>query len=268
MFRRVTVSFMLALTLVGLSDAARAGDAAHAGDAPSAAEIVAAADKVRNPESPFRLSLTLVEYQSGRAHASVGLAVHSKLDPTTHQYRNLVRYTAPLRDAGKLVLLSGGNMWFYDPASKASVRISAQQRLIGQASNGDVLTVNLAHDYEPRLLGSESIRDADHQARETWHLELSAATSEAAYARLETWIEKGTLRPIKSKFYSESGRALKIAYYRRYEPALGAVRPFETLIIDAVDPHLLTKVTASDYRAEAVQDAWFQREFLPRFAEE
>jgi hypothetical protein len=232
MKRTHAVLLVLALTLVGISDAARADDV------PSAADIVAAADTVRNPQNPFRLSLDLVEYQSGEAHDSLSLAVHSKLDPATRQYRNLVRYTAPARDVGKLVLLSGGSMWFYDPASKASIRISAQQRLIGQASNGDVLTVNLAHDYTSRLLGGESIQDADHQPRDTWHLDLTAATNEAAYSRLETWIEKGTMRPVKSKFYSDSGRALKIAYYRRYEPALGAMRPHEIIIIDAVDPHL------------------------------
>jgi hypothetical protein len=30
----------------------------------------------------------------------------------------------------------------------------------------------------------------------------------------------------------------------------------------------VTKITYSDYRAEDVQDTWFQREYLPRFAEE
>lgn len=262
MTQKLIVGFVLALAFIGLAVAAQAESA------PSAADIVAAADRIRNPETPFRLSLSLVEYQRGRAHEPVGLVVHSKMDPVTHQYKNLVRYSAPARDAGKLVLLNGGSMWFYDPASKASVRISAQQRLIGQASNGDVLTVNLAHDYTARLLGAENIEDAEHQSRDTWHLELKALAPEAAYSRLETWIEKGTMRTVKSKFYSDSGRALKIAYYRRYESALGAMRPLETIIIDAVDPHLLTKVSAGDYRAEAVQDAWFQRDYLPRFSEQ
>jgi outer membrane lipoprotein-sorting protein len=262
MIRMLSALCILALTLVGVTDAVRADDA------PSATDIVAAADRVRNPANPFRLTLVLTEYQKGAPHDSVTLAVHSKIDPATHQYRNLVRYSAPERDAGKLVLLNAGSMWFYDPASKASIRISAQQRLIGQASNGDVLSVNLAHDYKARLLGDESIQDADHQARDTWHLDLIAATSEAAYSRLDTWIEKETMRPVKSKFYSDSGRALKIAYYRRYESALGTARPLETVIIDAVDPHLITKVVASDYRAEDVQDTWFQRDYLPRFLEE
>src|SRR5262249_27232599 len=201
MFRSFISALFLAFTFFVAADAARA-DAARADDAPSAAEIVAAADRVRNPTSPFRLSLVLVEYRAGAQHDSIALAVHSKLDPATHQYRNLVRYTAPERDAGKLVLLSGGSMWFYDPASKASIRISAQQRLVGQASNGDVLTVDLAHDYSPRLIGEESIQDADHQPRNTWHLDLAASTGDAAYSRLEAWIERDTFRPIKTKFYS------------------------------------------------------------------
>jgi outer membrane lipoprotein-sorting protein len=263
MFRKLPALFVLALILVGVTT-----DAAHADDTPSAADIVAAADRVRNPAKPFRVTLVLTEYQSGAAHDSITVAVHSKIDLATHQYRNLVHYSAPERDAGKLVLLNGGSMWFYDPASKASIRISAQQRLIGQAANGDVLTVNLAHDYNARLVGDERIQDADHQARDTWHLDLTAAASDATYSRLETWIEKETMRPVKSKFYSDSGRALKIAYYRRYEPALGTARPLETIIIDAIDPHLVTKVAASDYRAEDVQDTWFQRDSLPRFSED
>lgn len=256
----IAVMFALAATL--------SSSMARADGSPTAAEIVAAADKVRNPTQPFRVSLTLVEYRNGQPHDTTNLTVHSKLVPATHQYRNLVRYVGPPRDVGKLVLLDATRMWFYDPASKASVRISAQQRLIGQASDGDVLTVNLAHDYTARLVGEEHTLDADRQAHDAWHLDLLPATSDATYARLETWIEKGTFRPIKTRFYSDSGRLLKVAYYRRYEAHLGGDRPLETIIVDAVDPHLTTKISYSDFRAEDVKDVWFQRDYLPRFSEE
>jgi hypothetical protein len=66
------------------------------------------------------------------------MIVYSREDKQSGQFNNLVRYAEPPRDAGKLVLLKGGNLWFYDPASKASIRISPQQRLTGQASEGDV----------------------------------------------------------------------------------------------------------------------------------
>jgi outer membrane lipoprotein-sorting protein len=237
-------------------------------DPPSAADLVAAADRVRNPQQPFRMSVALVEYVSGRPRDSVNLAIHSKIDKDTRHFKNLVRYAGPPRDAGKLVLLNASSMWFYDPASKASVRISPQQRLTGQASDGDVLTVNLARDYTSKLVGEESIKDADHQERSVWHLDLAASTGDATYTRLEYWIEKQTNRAVKAKFYADSGRLLKIAYYRKYEEQLGAARPTETLIIDAVDSNLVTRISYSDFSFEEVQDAWFQRDYLPRFKEE
>ncbi len=234
---------------------------------PSATAIVTAADQVRSPQGAFRVSVGLVEYVGGKARDKVDLAVHAKLY-SDHRFKNLVRYTAPPRDVGKLVLLSGSAMWFYDPASKASIRISPQQRLTGQASDGDVVTVNLALDYTPKLLGEEELQDADRKQRTVWHLDLLAATDAAMYSRLEYWIEKDTYRPVKAKFYSDSGRLLKIAYYRKYEQHLGMARATETIIIDAVDPNLVTKMTYAEFRAEEAKDTWFQRDYLPRFREE
>ena len=262
------MSAALPLTVAAALAAALWPAGARADSALLAGEIVAAANNIRNPSQPFCVSLVLVEYRSGQAHDATNLTVHSKLVPTTHQYRNLVRYAGPPRDVGKLVLLDASRMWFYDPASKASIRISAQQRLIGQASDGDVLTVNLSHDYTARLVGEERTPDSDRQPHDAYHLDLAAATADATYSRLETWIEKGTFRPIKSKFYSDSGRLLKVAYYRHYEPHLGGQRPMEVIIVDAVDAHLVTKISYSGFRAEDVKDVWFQRDYLPRFSEE
>ena len=190
--------------------------------------------------------------------------VFSKVDPATRQFRNLVHYAEPARDAGKRVLLDGHSLWFYDPDSKVSVRISAQQRLIGQAAIGDILTVNLAADYAPAVLATETIDDATHQPRQCWHLELKASDDQATYNRIEYWVEQGTFYPIKGKFYSDSGRLLKILYFRNFATRLGAVRPTEAIIIDAVDSSLATTVTLGEYTAQEIPEAWFQRDFLPR----
>ena len=63
---------------------------------------------------------------------------------------------------------------------------------------------------------------------------------------------------------TDSGRLLKVAYYARYQPQLGAVRPTETILIDAVDTGLVTTITYSNFRETEIADAWFQRDFLPR----
>ena len=231
--------------------------------AQSAQEIVAATDKVRNAEQPFRSTLTLTEYVKGEERSKSVFVLFSKED-AAHRFRNLLQYVEPPRDAGKRVLLDGRSFWFFDPASQASVRISAQQRLVGQAAIGDVLTVNLAADYSATIAGTEAIDDAARQKPTCWHLELEAASETAVYSRVEYWVEQGTFRPVKGKFYSDSGRLLKVIYYRDFTERLGAERPAQAVILDAVDSSLATIATFGDSRFLEIPDAWFQRDYLPR----
>jgi len=242
--------------------------AATTASAQTAQEIVAAADKVRNPGQPFSLTNTLVEYRSGKAGAKMVLAIYAKEDKDNQQYRNIVRFVDPPRDVGKLMLKNGNILWFYDPASKASVRMSPQQRLLGQASNGDVLTVNLAKDYAATLAGTEQIQDADRKPRETWRLELTAVDESVTYHRIEYWIERDSFQTVKGRFFSDSGRLLKTAYYRKIEMQLGGPRPTEAIIIDGVDTNLVTRMNFVDYKARDIPESWFQRDFLPRFRPE
>lgn len=240
---------------------------ARAQSSPSAQEIITRSDEIRNPKEPFQVTLQLTEYINGAARNETTLTVYSKLAGVSEKYRNLVRYAEPPRDRGKGVLMDGTLMWFYDPASRTSVRISPEQRLVGQASQGDVVTVNLARDYAARFLGSaegETIQDADKVARNCWHLELVPRSSDAIYAKAEYWVEKNSFHPIKGKFYSDSGRVLKIAYYHRYEKQLGAERPGETIIIDAVNAKLVTTMSSHGYHGVDIPDSWYQREYLSR----
>jgi outer membrane lipoprotein-sorting protein len=231
--------------------------------ADTAPEIIARTDQVRNPRQPFHTTVTLVEYVSGRERDQDTLTVFAKLDPRTHQFRNLVQYAAPPRDAGKRVLLGGRALWFYDPASKASVRISPAQQLVGQAAIGDVLTVNLSADYGATLRGTETMEDAARTQRKCWHLRLKAADDLATYSRVDYWVEQDTYLPIKGEFYSDSGRLLKVAYYRNFTEVLGRTRPTQTVIIDAVDTSLATVATSTDYGYQDIPDTWFQRDYLP-----
>jgi hypothetical protein len=258
----------LALALGLVCAATSAQVQAQTPPTPNAHDIIEAADRVRNPSEPFRLTSTLVEYVGGKSRGTTTLFVYAKEDPATKRFRNLVRYVEPPRDAGKMALLDNRVLWFYDPASKASVRISPQQRLIGQAAIGDILTVNLAVDYTGTVSGAETIQDAARQDRACWHLDMTAANDLATYNRVEYWIEQKTSYPIKAKFYSDSGRLLKILYYRAFEPELGGTRPTEAVIIDAVDTALVTTLKFADYRTQEIPEAWFQRDYLPRLRAE
>jgi hypothetical protein len=196
------------------------------------------------------------------------LVAYAKEDSATGQFRDLIRYAEPPRDSGKIALFNGRVLWFYDPSSKQSVRISPQQRLIGQASINDVLTSNMVVDYDSTIVADETVQDVNHQDRQCWHLNMKAANDGAPYNHVEYWVEHDTFHPIKAKFYSDSDRLLKILYYRGFREVLGATRPTEAIVIDAVDTSLVTKISFDDFTVQDIPDAWFQRDFLPKLRAE
>ena len=241
------------------------GVAGLAQAAPDAQSILAASDEVRNPSKPFAVTVSLLEYRSSKQTDNSTLTVYSKADNAGGQYRSLIRFVAPERDANKLMLKNGNDLWFYDPSSQASIRLSPQQRLLGQASNGDVVTVNLAKDYKAELLGEEDTADGERVVRRSYKLGLAAVSPDVTYHRVEMWVDAANSRPLKARFYAESGHLLKTAYYRKYQPQLGRERPTEVVIIDGLDPAWVTVLHYSDYAWRDVPDAWLQRDYLPRF---
>jgi outer membrane lipoprotein-sorting protein len=238
---------------------------AAAGAAPSAAQLLEASDAIRNPGQSFSLTNTLIEFRDGRETGVDVLTVYAKPEATGGQYRNLVRFDEPARDANKLLLKNGNDLWFYDPSSQASVRISPQQRLLGQAANGDVVTVNWARDYTPTLAGEEDVLDGDRATRHCYKLALTARAPDVTYHAIDLWLDAADARPVKARFYTESGALLKIAYYRKFQDELGASRPTETVIIDGLDPNWVTVMRYSNYAWREVPDAWLQRDYLARF---
>ncbi|WP_446904558.1 outer membrane lipoprotein-sorting protein [Burkholderia sp. YIM B11467] len=255
--RRLFVSCCLSLSFVA--------GVAHAQPAPDPQKVLAASDAIRTPEKSFVLTATLIEYRSGKQVDGNTLSIYSKPDAPGGAFRTLVRFVAPARDTGKLMLKNGNDLWFYDPANQASVRISPDQRLLGQAANGDVVTINLAHDYTAEMKGVEDIADGDRQMRRAYRLALAGHGDGLTYRRIEIWIDAVNNRPLKARFYSESDRLLKTAFYRRYTMQLGVERPTETVIIDGLDSNWVTVMRFSDYAWRDIPDAWLQRDYLSRF---
>lgn len=238
------------------------------GATPSADDILAASDAIRNPGRPFSVTVTLTEFQSGKQVDTSTLTSYSRTQQQGGQFSSLIRFVLPARDAGKLMLKNGNDMWFYDPTNKATVRLSPQQRLLGQAANGDVATVNLARDYKATLAATEDVQDGERKTRTAHKLALLAVTPEVTYASIEMWVDIENNRPLKARFFAESSRLLKTVYYRKFQPQLGAERPTESVIIDGLDPQAVTLMRFSDYKARPIPDTWMQRDFLPRFQPE
>lgn len=235
---------------------------------PDAQVLLRASDAIRNPGRPFSAKVTLTEFENGKQVDTSTLLTYSREQERGGQFASLVSFVLPARDAGKLMLRNGDDLWFYDPSTKASVRLSPQQRLMGQASNGDVVTVNLAKDYTAKLLAEEEVMDGERKSRKSYKLGLTSSSPSATYATVEFWVDAESNRPIKGRFFAESGHLLKTVYYRRYEQRLGRERPTETVIIDGLNPQSVTLMRFSDFATPTIPQTWFHREYLPRFQPE
>jgi outer membrane lipoprotein-sorting protein len=236
--------------------------------APDAQAILAASDLIRNPGQPFKVMVTLTEFDKGVQVETSTLQSYSRTLDASGQFASLVRFVEPARDTGKLMLKNGNDLWFFDPGSNASVRLSPQQRLMGQASNGDVVTVNFAKSYQATLADEETIQDGERRTRKAYKLRLEASAPDVTYSAIELWVDTENSWPLKARFYAESGRLLKTAYYRRFQHQLGGQRPTETVIIDGLNSQSVTILRFTDYTARNIPVTWFQRDFLPRFQPE
>lgn len=234
----------------------------------SANDIISKSDAIRNPPGSFLMNIGITQYDNGIKGDSTVVNVNSKPSESNGQYRSLVEMISPRRDRGKLVLRNNEDLWFYDPSSQASVRISPQQRLLGQVSNGDVMSSNFALDYEATIAAQERIRNGEKQERDSYQIKLHATNESVTYPTIEYWVDKENFHPIKGKFYAESGRLLKVAYYRKFKPLLGSLRPTEVLIVDGLDKTKITRMQFSSIEKIDIPEFWFQRNWLPRHGAE
>jgi len=234
----------------------------------NAQELLAQFDALRNPSRPFAFTTTLLEYRDGRQKETLTLRAYASPSVASGQFRSIVWFQAPAQDIGKLMLKDGSNLWFFDPTSKATVRISPQQRLLGQAANGDVVATNFSVDYAARIDGEETIINGERSSVSCTRLALDARTPEATYHHALLWLQRGTSVPVKAQFFVESGILLKTAFYRRLRPVLGADRPTEIVLIDGLDPKWITVMKFDGYAWRDVPETWLQRDYLPRFKPE
>ena len=182
--------------------------------APDAVALLERADGYRNFRGkPFAFDLGLTSIEPGESERSFRLRAEI-LDPHT----SLVSYIGPATERGKALLMNGSNLWFYSPSSSKPIRITPQQRLLGEASNGDVASTDFSGDSTPVWLASESVDGVACQK-----LELTAKPGTlATYQKLHLWLRSDDARPVKADFFAPSGKLLKTAYYRRYEPVAAA----------------------------------------------
>jgi len=121
--------------------------------------------------------------------------------------KSLVIFTEGVNQ-GQKVLMQDQQFWLQLPGSRRPLRITPLQKLMGEASSGDVASLSWLQDYQARL-ASEQTDPA------TVILELRAARDGLSYQRIRLFLAAADNFPQHAEFYVASGKLAKQATFVR-----------------------------------------------------
>ena len=175
--------------------------------------------------------------------------------------RSLVLMRSPA-EAGQKVLMLGDDFWLLMPGSQRPLRITPSQKLLGEASTGDIATLSWAEDYAGSLAG-EGPCPAPDDARSCRRLSLQSTRKGVSYARIELWLGKTRGEPVAAELYVHSDKLAKRARFV-LDQAAAPTRVDEMLLQDELGSHKLTRVRYLSRQPREVPEAWLNPMFLAR----
>jgi hypothetical protein len=229
-------------------------DAGRVMDPSAIGEILEKADQARGNRDGITWKVAILSSENiGRAPMV--------FDVRARGFDTLAIAVSPPKDKGNKVLMVNGNMWFYKPGLSKPVPISARQKLMGNASYGDIAATNYYRDYDATLLGEETI---DGEACHVFDLKAKMPT--ATYDQIRYWVSTSREVGIKAEYYTVSGKKIKSAtmFYNREVEVDSTRRPFisEIHIADALVTRDTTVLEFDRPALAALPDHIFNRNLL------
>jgi outer membrane lipoprotein-sorting protein len=218
------------------------------------AAIVARADAYRSALDSFVVDVELTSYRGASVQSTSMVRVYGK-----GADRSLVEFLAPASDKGRRLLMLRDAMWIYMPSASRPIRISPLQRLMGEASNGDIARSNFSVDYDA-VAAEEGLLDG----RRVWIVELAAKDPATAYSRVRLSVDAASFEPRRAELFAASGKLLKTAHYRKFESMAGRRVVSEIEIEDQLRRGNRTVMRYSNLAERNNPDRMFTRDALGR----
>jgi hypothetical protein len=206
--------------------------------------------------------------------------------------RSLVLMKSPA-EAGQKVLMLADQFWLLMPDTQRPLRITATQKLLGEASTGDIANMTWSDDYEGKVADEKEcpappaslspgpspasgrgekdslpLPRAGEGSRERararcLHLDLAAARPGVTYARIELYLDKASKLPIKADLYVNSGKRAKEAWYEA-RTVDGQLRVMSMTLLDDIQAGRRTVVRYQSIVAREAPDEFFNPAALVR----
>lgn len=176
--------------------------------------------------------------------------------------QSLVLMKSPA-EQGQKVLMLGDDFWLLMPNSQRPLRITPMQKLLGDASTGDIATMSWADDYSGKLVGEEACDESGVSKQSCLHLSLNASRKGVTYQRIELWIGKARFEPVRADLYVLSDKLAKQARFVVDKPQAPTIVT-EMVLTDQVSHRKTTHVRYLSRKPRQVPPEWLNPMFLVR----
>ncbi|WP_432460071.1 outer membrane lipoprotein-sorting protein [Agarivorans sp. QJM3NY_25] len=173
------------------------------------------------------------------------------------EQKSLVVFKASAERGQKLLML-GDKYWLLMPNSRRPIRITPMQKLLGEASVGDISTLTWSESYRGKIGDS-----AELNGKPAIKLQLQAKTSGATYQKIELWVEQANNFPVQADLYLRSGKLAKQAYFSAGQRD-GRIVVQSMTLIDSIQSYKSTQIdyqSVTDYR---LADKYYNPAYLSK----
>ncbi len=214
-------------------------------------EILRQVDASRAPNTSFLIDMEVIDENLGDKSKFVfNLKVGVDGD------KSFAIYKSPATQKGNSILSIGTNIWIYVNGTKNPIKISPQQKLIGQASVADVMSLL----YYPNYTVVSYKKD-----NQDYLLTLKAKDSKVSYDKLDLRLSD-KLMPKEVIFYALSGKQIKIMRFKDEQELLGKNRPSKMIIEDHINKNLVTTVIFKSMEEKNISKSHFNKDNINKLS--
>lgn len=210
-----------------------------------------------------------LDQESAKIVSVVRLYQDDELDKTQkyHVYsrperESLVVFKSKV-EAGQKMLMLEDNYWLVMPKSRRPIRITPMQKLLGEASVGDISTLTWSEDYQGTFIASESIETETGKPTQAIKLHLVSTTKGASYHKIDLWIAEDSYFPIKADLYLRSGKMAKQARFEQGERN-GQLAVTAMTLQDNIQPSKKTVIEYQSITQTTLEDKYYNPSYLVR----
>jgi len=174
--------------------------------------------------------------------------------------KSLVLMQSPV-EKGQKVLMLADDFWLLMPNTQRPMRITPMQKLLGDASTGDIATMNWAGDYTGTLVGE--VPCAPDNKATCLHLSLQASRKGVTYQRIELWVGKTRHEPVRADLFVQSDKLAKQARFVMDKPS-NPTTVSEMVLVDQLSNKKETRIKYLARKDRTVPAEWLNPMFLAR----